>query len=85
MAFYTTSDYEVLKDMDIDALIDTLKLCYMANMRRTGYNGQVNYVGDGADYLAFAIAQATKQTIELLDACELFLENLGVDTDEGEY
>ena len=85
MTLHTANEYKELEDMDIDTLIEVLQICYDTNIKCTNYRGQEAYIGDGADYLAYAVAQGALQLLQIFIAFKLFQQNLEDDLDEGEY
>lgn len=86
MTLHDVDDYKKLEDMDIDTLIEVLQICYNTNIKCTNYRGQEVYIGNGADYLAYAVAQGAKQVIQILEACKIILsQNFEDNLDEGEY
>ena len=76
MTLHPAEHYENLAQMSRDDILDALQIGYEANMRCTNYNGQPDYVGDGGDYLAYAVAQGISQAMEMLMNMWDFLDEM---------
>ena len=80
ISIHTAKDYEALAQMSREDMLEALQLSYEANMLGTNYDGQPDYIGIGPDYIAYAVAQATSQAMEMLINLWDFLDDLN----EGE-
>lgn len=80
ISIHTAKDYEALTQMSREDILEALQISYEVNMLGTNYDGQPDYVGTGSDYLAYAVAQATSQAMEMLINLWDFLDDLN----EGE-
>ena len=76
MSFHPAAHYEDLAQMSRDDILEALQLAYEANIKCTNYDGQPDYVGDGADYLAYAVAQGISQAMEMLINMWDFLDEM---------
>jgi hypothetical protein len=75
-SLHPAEHYEDLAQMSRDDILETLQLAYEANIKCTNYDGQPDYVGDGADYLAYAVAQGISQAMEMLMNMWDFLDEM---------
>ena len=80
ISIHPAKDYEALAQMTREDILEALQLSYEVNMCNTNYDGQPDYIGTGSDYIAYAVAQATSQAMEMLINLWDFLDDLN----EGE-
>ena len=66
MELYTSENYEALKQMPREDLLNTLQALYLDFMDGTKYDGQPDYVGDIDDLVNYGSAQAISQAMEML-------------------
>lgn len=83
MAYYTSEDYEALKQMSREDLLNTLQALYLDFMEGTKYDGQPNYIGTVDDFVNYGSAQAISQAMDMLMNIFDLFDEFGVDT-EGE-
>lgn len=76
ISLHPAEHYKALAQMSREDILDALQLAYDANMKCTNYDGQPDYVGDGADYLAYAVAQGISQATEMLMNMWDFLDEM---------
>ncbi len=83
MELYTSKDYEALKQMPREALLNTLQALYLDFMEGTKYDGQPDYIGTVDDLVNYGRAQAISQAMDMLMNIFDLFDELGMDT-EGE-
>lgn len=66
MELYTSKDYEALKQMPREDLLNTLQALYDDFMEGTNYDDQPDYVGDLSDLVNYGSAQAISQAMDML-------------------
>ena len=84
MELYTSENYEALKQMPREDLLNTLQALYLDFMDGTKYDGQPDYVGDIDDLVNYGSAQAISQAMEMLMNIFDVLNELKCDDDEEE-
>lgn len=83
MELYTSKDYEALKQMPREDLLNTLQALYDDFMEGTNYDDQPGYVGTIVDFVNYGSAQAISQAMDMLINIFDLFDEFGTDT-EGE-
>lgn len=84
MSRHTAEEYEALKQMPYEEMLDILTNYSISTGEYSRYHGQENYMGDEEDFEYYMISQAISQAVEMLVNITDFINEMKCDDEKEE-